>query len=341
MSWLAFDIGGANLKAADGLGYAHSRPFALWRTPERLAEEIKFLVEAAPRSDRLAVTMTGELADCYATKAIGVRAILDAIESAAAERPIIVYRTDGTWATVDEARETPLLAAASNWRALAEYAHRLASSWPAVLLDMGSTTTDVIPLCESGPCPAGLTDSERLVSGELVYTGVERTPVSAIVQRLPWRGGSCPVASELFATAADAYLLLGDIPEDAANCDTSDRRPMTHSAAHARMARMICGDTTIFSEADAQRAAMAIRDAQLAMLEAAAQSAAARLGQGPRTLILSGHGEFLLRELAGRLPWQCEVLSLTQQLGASVSRCAPAHALAVLARETWAHRASR
>jgi uncharacterized hydantoinase/oxoprolinase family protein len=66
----------------------------------------------------------------------------------------------------------------------------------------------------------------------------------------------------------------------------------------------------------------------------------ARLGQQPQTLILSGQGEFLLRHLAARLPWQCEVLSLTKELGADVSRCAPAHALAVLARETWPHRAS-
>ena len=340
MSWLALDIGGANLKSADGLGFAQSRSFALWRTPARLAAEIELVIQMAPSAGRLAVTMTGELADCYETKAIGVGAILDAVESAASDTPVYVYLTHGKLASIDKARETPLPAAASNWRALAEFAQRFVRSWPALLIDMGSTTTDIIPLRESGPCPAGLTDPERLVSGELVYTGVERTPVSAIVQRLPWRGGTCPVASELFATAADAYLLLGGILEDMKDCDTADGRRMTRSAAHARMARMICADTTVFSEADAQRAARAVREAQLAMLEAAAYGVAGRLGQEPRTLILSGHGEFLLRELAARLPWRCEVLSLTQELGATVSRCAPAHALAVLACEAWPHRAS-
>lgn len=340
MSIVALDIGGANLKAADGLGYARSRPFALWRMPELLAVKLQSLIGEAPHCDRLAVTMTGELADCYATKAIGVRSILDAVESAAAGRPIAVYLTTGEWATLDEARETPLLAAASNWRALAMYVNRFASAWPALLVDMGSTTADVIPLRESGPSPAGLTDTERLISGELVYTGVERTPVSAIVRRLPWRGETCPVASELFATSADAYLLLGDAPEDAQSTDTADGRPMTCSAAHARMARMICADTTLFTEADAQAAASAVRDAQLTMLETAVRAVAARLDQPPQTLILSGQGEFLLRLLVARLPWRCEVLSLTKELGAEVSRCAPAHALAVLARETWPTRAS-
>lgn len=339
MSWLALDIGGANLKAADGCGYAKSRPFALWRAPDRLAAELRSLIEESPPSDRLAITMTGELADCYATKSFGVRAILDAAELAA-ERPVVVYQTDGSWKTLDQSREFPLLAAASNWRALAAFANRFASSWPALLIDAGSTTTDIIPLGESGPCPGAFTDTERLVSGELAYAGVERTPVSAIVQRLPWRGGTCPVASELFATAADAYLLLGTLPEDAQNRDTADGRPRTKSAAHARMARMICADTTTFTEADARHAAAAIRDVQLAMLETAACGLATRLGQEPRTLILSGQGEFLLQELAARLPWRCEVLSLTRALGANVSRCAPAHALAVLAHETWSLRAS-
>jgi probable H4MPT-linked C1 transfer pathway protein len=335
VSIVALDIGGANLKAADGLGYARSRPFALWRTPELLAVELQRLIDESPPSDRLAVTMTGELADCYAIKAIGVRSILKAVESAAAGRSIVVYLTTGKWATLDEARETPLLAAASNWRALATYANRFASSWPALLIDMGSTTADLIPLHESGPCPGGLTDTERLVSGELVYTGVERTPLSAIVRQLPWRGETCPVASELFATSADAYVLLDATPENALSIDTADGRPLTRSAAHARMARMICADTTLFTEADAQAAAIAVRDAQLAMLETAGRNVTARLGQPPQTLILSGQGEFLLRQLAARLPWRCEVLSLTKELGANVSRCAPAHALAVLARETW------
>ncbi len=340
MSIVALDIGGANLKAADGLGYARSRLFALWRTPEMLAVELQSLIGEAPHCDRLAITMTGELADCYATKAIGVRSILNAVESAAAGRSIVVYLTTGEWATLNEARETPLLAAASNWRALATYANRFASAWPALLVDVGSTTADIIPLRESGPCPTGLTDTERLVVGELVYTGVERTPVSAIVRRLPWRGETCPVASELFATSADAYLLLREIPEDAQSGETADGRPMTRSAAHARMARMICADATLFTEADAQAAASAIRDAQLTLLETAVRDVSARPRHQPQTLILSGQGEFLLRRLAARLPWRCEVLSLTKELGAEVSRCAPAHALAVLARETWPTRAS-
>jgi probable H4MPT-linked C1 transfer pathway protein len=333
MTWLALDIGGANLKAADGLGFAESRPFALWRAPERLGVELAALISASPRCDRIAVTMTGELADCYPTKATGVRAILNAAEAAAAGRTVGVYLTDGRIVAPDEARETPSLAAASNWCALASFANRFVELWPALLLDMGSTTADIIPLSQAGPCPAGRTDSERLATGELVYTGVERTPVCAIVQSLRWRGVRRRVAAELFATAADAYVTLHELAEDPLNTDSADGRPRTRAAARARLSRMICADVSSFSEEDAKLAAKAVQKAQLDDLRVAGKQVIRRMGAVPQTIVLSGHGEFLLWRLLDRLPWRCQVVSLSAELGPHLSRCAPAHALAVLARE--------
>lgn len=333
MSCLAIDIGGANLKAADGCGYAASRPFAVWKQPELLAVEVRQLLDEGPTSDSLAVTMTAELADCFETKAEGVRQILDAVQAAASGRGVRVYQVDGRLVSVDSARKTPLLVAASNWHALAAFANRYAPAWPALLIDLGSTTADVIPLEPSGPIGAGLNDSERLASGELVYTGVERTPLCALVRSLPWQGHDCPVAAELFATTADAYLMLGELPEEPENHDTADGRPRTWPHALARLARMVCADAVSFTVEDARQAAAAVREAQLELLQTAVEKVVTRLGAPPRTVITSGHGEFLLRHLLARLPWHANVLSLTEELGPAVSRCAPAHALAVLTRE--------
>ena len=41
MKWLALDIGGANLKAADGEGFAVSQPFPLWENPEQLVDALR------------------------------------------------------------------------------------------------------------------------------------------------------------------------------------------------------------------------------------------------------------------------------------------------------------
>jgi (4-(4-[2-(gamma-L-glutamylamino)ethyl]phenoxymethyl)furan-2-yl)methanamine synthase len=333
MTCLAIDIGGANLKAADGRGFVASRPFAVWKRPELLSAELIQLIESAPSCTSLAVTMTAELADCFETKAEGVRQILDAVQAAASGRTVRVYQVDGQLVGVEEARKTPLLAAASNWHALAAFANRYVATWPALLIDLGSTTADVIPLDPSGPIAAGFNDPERLVSGELVYTGVERTPLCALVGTLPWQGHDCPVAAELFATTADAYLMLGELPEEPENCDTADDHPRTWPHALARLARMVCADADSFTAEDARQAATAVREAQLDLLQAAVEKVVTQLGAPPKTVILSGHGEFLLRHVLARLQWQADVLSLTEELGPAVSRCAPAHALAVLARE--------
>ncbi|BBO33203.1 hydantoinase/oxoprolinase family protein [Lacipirellula parvula] len=337
MSWLAIDIGGANLKAADGRGYADSRPFAIWRQPERLALELRELLAAAPAADALAITMTAELADCFETKSEGVRQILAAVQATAGDLPAFVYQVDGRLLPIDAVQRMPALAAASNWHALAAFACRYIDAEPALLLDLGSTTADVIPLTPNGPRALGMSDGERLLAGELIYTGVERTPLCALVRELPWQGHDCPVAAEVFATTADAYLMLGELAEDPHELSTADGRPLTWPHALSRLARMVCADADSFTAEDARLAAATVREAQLNQLQHAVEKVAARLGGPAQRVILSGHGEFLLRHLLDRLHWRCDVLSLTEELGPAVSRCAPAHALAVLARELETH----
>src|SRR5688500_4555437 len=168
---LALDIGGANLKAADGRGFADVRYFPLWRQPEGLAAALAALLAAAPSHNVVVATMTGELADCYATKVKGVAAIVAALREAAAGRDAWVYLTDGRFVPPSEARAHPLLAAAANWHALARFAGRFARRGAALLFDIGSTTCDIVPLFDGAPVATGRTDPERLAAGELVYTG--------------------------------------------------------------------------------------------------------------------------------------------------------------------------
>lgn len=336
MNVLALDIGGANLKAADGHGFAVSRYFPLWKTPELLAQALADLLRACPPSERLAVTMTGELADCFQAKTEGVRAILKAVEQAAAERKIIeVYLVDGSLVSPDIARETPLLAAASNWHALASFAGRFAAVGNGLLIDIGSTTTDIIPIVNGRPAALGLTDPERMVNGELVYTGVVRSPVCALARDVPWRGGRCPLAHELFATTWDVYLTLGDLPEEPQSLHTADGRPATKSAARDRLARAICADREMFDDCDALAAAQSIATAQRDLLMTALKTVLQRMKGLPETVIISGQGEFLARRLIDDLRLAAKVVSLSSSLGPLVSQAATAHALAVLAREVW------
>ncbi len=332
MTVLALDIGGANLKAADGRSFGRSVPFPLWRTPERLSVALSELLAQAPESTRIVATMTGELADCYATKADGVRAIVHAVVEAARGRETRIYLTNGQFVSPEQACEQPLLAAASNWHALARFAARWCAE-SGLLVDIGSTTTDIIPILDQRPASHGSTDPERLLHGELAYTGVARSPVCGIVRTLPWRGGRCRVAQELFATALDAYLLLGDMAEDEHDTNTADGRGATRSAAHDRLARMICADRTLFSFLDAQAAAHEIAQSQASEIGAALRQVIERMPQQPSHIVVSGQGEFLARRVATAIQPQTQIISLGEQLGPARSCVAPAHALATLARE--------
>ena len=311
MTILGLDIGGANLKAAIMEPRAVSVPFPLWKHPEKLPAALNELVARFPEASELAVTMTGELCDCYETKREGVNTILDAVESL--RLPARIWTTVGRFVSIETARANHLEAAASNWHALATFAGRFAPRGPALLVDMGSTTTDIIPLIDGVPCAAGRTDWERLLSGELVYRGVGRTAIHAVLNE--------KVCAELFATTQDAFVVLGDIPEDAANADTADGRPLTRDKSLARLARMLGGDVESHSESQLVRFAEAIRDRVCEELRAAIRRHAAPVA------IVSGAGEFLIRRALD----SPRIVSLNEALGPAVSACAPAFALATLA----------
>jgi probable H4MPT-linked C1 transfer pathway protein len=200
-------------------------------------------------------------------------------------------------------------------------------------VDVGSTTCDVIPLVDGKPAAAGATDTQRLISGELVYTGIERSPVAAIAQTIPYRGQSCPVVAETFATMQDAYVVLDLINEDLSNTNTCDSRPLSKAASRARLGRMIAADGEEFNHRDAVAAAHSLAQAQAAVLATAIAKVRARLPAPPGSVILSGHGEFLAQNALATLPNPTPTISLTEKLGLTLSRCGPAHALAVLARE--------
>lgn len=333
MSWLALDIGGANLKIADGVEYAQSYNFALWRDREKLAQQIRAAIFEAPPSDHLAVTMTGELADCFESKAAGVRYILQAVSGGGDNRHTRVYLVDGRLVTPQVAATLPQLVAAANWHALARFVGRFAPQGAALLVDVGSTTCDIIPLVDGKPAATGKTDTQRLMSGELVYTGIERSPIAAVTQAVQYRGQSCPVVQETFATMQDAYVILDQINEDLVNLNTCDHRPLTKAASRVRLGRMIAADDEEFNHRDAVMAAHSAAQAQAALLATAIAKVLGRMPASPGCIILTGHGEFLAHNALATLPGAAPTISLTEKLGLTISRCAPAHALAVLVRE--------
>jgi probable H4MPT-linked C1 transfer pathway protein len=320
-SVLGLDIGGANLKAAHTSGSACVHPFELWKASGDLPEALLDLLKTMPQSDFLAVTMTGELCDCFESKRQGVQAILEAVKLAAGLTPILVWTTTGCFTNAEDAQANYLKTAAANWLALATWSGRLVPSGTGLVIDVGSTTTDIVPLLNGRPVPRGLTDSDRLRYRELIYTGVRRTPVCALL------GGEG--AAEFFASTQDVYLLLGEMPPDPNDRRTADGRPATVEAAHVRIARMICADKETCLVEDAMKLARGVYHRQLALMKDAVVQVSVHLPRPPETLVISGSGEFLARRLVGGV----KTISLAEKLGPAMSSAACAYAVAMLAQE--------
>src|SRR5438270_2011461 len=104
-SWMALDVGGANIKAAHTAGQARTLPFELWKRPDELGRVLAALAATFPPCDRVALTMTAELCDCYPTKKVGVNAVLDAVLDAFLGLPIHVWGTDAQFHGVAEVRK--------------------------------------------------------------------------------------------------------------------------------------------------------------------------------------------------------------------------------------------
>ena len=303
MTVIGWDIGGVNTKAARVAGEvaiaARNEQFELQRAPTTLVARLQAIAIAlgADASETHAVTMTAELSQLFRTKREGVSHVLDAVERAFPGAPVFVYAVDGRFLDLRHARHEPLLVAASNWAATATLVASRARD--AILIDVGTTTTDIIPIVSGRVASTGRTDPERLLSGELLYLGAVRTPVEAIVHQVPLRDGLAGVSAESFALAGDAHLWQGSLPPAAYTAPTPDARPATRVFAGERLARVVCADRELLADADIDRIAAFVADAMVARIAGSITRVRARHPH-ITTAVLAGHGAFLARAAALR-----------------------------------------
>jgi probable H4MPT-linked C1 transfer pathway protein len=316
---IGLDIGGANTKLASSEGTLielHYLP--LWKNT-RLPEVLKEIAQRL-QPEKVAVVMTGELADCFENKEQGILFIKEAVNSAFGSSKVSYINSKGRFQSgIDNIREL----AAANWAASARLIGKEIGD--CIFVDVGSTTSDIIPLV-SGEHKAGLTDFERLIRSELVYAGTLRTNLAALLEKVKLKKGLCRTASELFATTADAYLLLGAINEDIYTCETADGAGRSKIDAMRRIARLVCADLSEITEEEIYDIAGQVKEKQVSTLVEAISEVAKK--NGLKKIAAAGLGEFLIKEAAERLGF--EFISISGHWGEEISKVFPAYAAARL-----------
>ncbi len=279
---IGIDVGGANLKIVTGEGtFVHYCP--LWEGSD-LAPVLRGY--SGP-GEEAAVVMSGELADCFTTRMEGIRFIVDAVREVFPGARF--YGTDARF----HDRAVPELAAA-NWLASADF---LMDRYPgALLVDFGSTTTDIIPLCGLPPLE-GMTDLSRLQQGYLVYTGLLRTTVPALTRSVNIGGTPTPVCPEYFACSGDAHLVLGHIEEETYSTETPDRKGKDRTSCLRRLSRGVCADLEEIGEEGALAVAGEFWQAQRSLICRAVDRVKDR--SGASQILCAGIGGPLLSLILG------------------------------------------
>jgi len=281
---VGWDIGGAHLKIAvldqnGKLIVVEQYPCALWKGLDQLTPLLKHLFNKWTPIAQHAVTMSGEMVDLFTDRIAGVQALLHTFAPLAGEVPVQVFCANHGFLSLNALEGHEAEIASANWLASAAWAAQHFEH--GILLDIGSTTTDVLCFDRGSPIPTATGDADRLISEELVYTGVTRTPLMALAQRITWRGATRGVMAELFATTADVYRVLGILPEDADQHDAADGGKKTRAASIARMARMIGLDGHEYDDAAWVDLAEVWQALQQAQIQAALHRVQQRLLTAP------------------------------------------------------------
>ncbi|MBV8746676.1 MAG: H4MPT-linked C1 transfer pathway protein [Xanthobacteraceae bacterium] len=336
---IGWDIGGVHLKAAraehgiilEVVQVPSPLRFGLAKLADAFAQA-KTTMGAAPRH---AVTMTAELADTFASRQEGV-AQLAALAAQQLDGDVKIYAGRAGFVAPSEASNHVLDVASANWHASACLIGRLRQA--ALLIDLGSTTTDIIPIAQGRVAARGYTDAERLASGELIYAGLVRSFVMATANRAPFAGQWTTLINENFANMADVYRVLGNLPEGVDQMATADGREKSFAASCARLARMLGRDAADASEAQWRTLAAWLAEAQIRSI---ADGAMLVLSQAEldaaAPVVGAGIGIAVVEEVARRLGRSyigfADLIDAAPLAREHAAQCGPAAALAALASQ--------
>jgi len=333
------DIGGANLKVAIAekgvLADVRQVPCALWRGVDQLELALTEVSGLIGKADVVRVTMTGELADVFPDRYTGVSRIVEVVVATLGP-DVQFWMGRRGFGTASEAVANHMDVASTNFVASAVSVSARLPAQSGMLIDMGSTTTDLVAFERGTAFPIEFTDAGRLASGELVYTGLTRTPVMAVTTRGVVGGRWQTLARDPFATMADVYRILGTLPDGADQHRTADGRGVSLEESCARLARCFGydagqeqGDIAMY-----RLAARHIAEVQMhSIVEAYIQHLSTLTDCGD-LIVSAGIGSGIVAELARRAGAEhmafADAMGVTGDLASVAGHCAPAVALALL-----------
>ena len=337
---IGWDIGGAHVKASR-LDRGQIVDVGQWAAPlwKGLDHLDRAIVQAFGRWGGLsghdhAITMTAEMIDLFPDRQSGVASLVARLGERLGERVRFFAAGHGWLASAQAAKHWRSIASA-NWLASARCVARRHSD--AIFIDVGSTTTDIVPVASTSLRADDHGDAARLARRELIYVGVARTPLCALADRIRFGEQEFNVMNELFATTADVYGLTGELDPAHDQHPAADGGAKDDKGRQTRLARMIGHDR---QQADARQwraFALQWRDKAETLIGASLDALLARRSEAPGLIVGAGCGLFVAHRLALRrgiefLPFH-RLFDTDPRHAGWLDTCAPSAAIASLYAE--------
>ena len=237
---LGWDIGGANTKicvfdSKYNIIECVSKNIHIWEN----FEDIKYLFHniCAKYKDFEIVnyiTITAESCDNFISRADGIINILEICNKNMCGQ-VLYYLNNNTYAYYERAKKDPYKLFSTNW--MLTYSFLNKSEKFNLLLDIGSTTTDII--YKNMKINNNITDFHRLSNKTLLYAGVVRTPISMLFDKVFLNDKYVPLINEVYSTTGDIFTITNDIFLENTEYLGADNLAYTKKNSLIRLARNI------------------------------------------------------------------------------------------------------
>ena len=336
MKIIGWDIGGAHIKAVKiDLQKKTSKTeqiySPIWKNINNLKKSIKLIKNKLGKTNYHAITMTAELSDIFSDRVNGVKYIVKLSSKILGEKNIFFYSKKNFLKKKLAIKKTFELNS-MNWHATASF---ISNSFPnCILIDIGSTTTDIIPIKNKRIISKSVNDYQRLKSNELIYLGVLRTPIQAIKKKQN-------LINENFANLSDVYRILNKIPSSIDLFPTLDNKTKNKHDSARRIARIFGQDYEKKHFLKWKKTAHKIEREHLKILNMTIKKIEKKKKLNKVPIIGAGIGEFLVKKVSKQKEYYSFCSTLNYKKKNQFINCESAISVAMLLHNFLERRKSK
>ena len=235
IKFLGIDIGGAHIKLV-GLNekkeliFVDYIKFYFWKEEKSINKVFNYINSKSNKNTLSGITMTAELCDIFKNRLDGFRKIYNYCKKLKNDYFFYTKSKKKIFKKTDYSEIVSM-----NWHSIGRLLERQLKN--AIIVDFGSTTTDIICVKNHIIQNKNFDDFSRINSNELVYTGLTRTPIFAIDKKVRINRKYFEIIPEFFSDMSDVYRINSILKKQFDIDETADGKRRSKFSSYARLSR--------------------------------------------------------------------------------------------------------